>query len=653
MAKGSGEIVIAGRRHNIGWPVTNFMDDGSWNGHSESCINPSHTCEGGKIPFAQYRSPAQRAAGAAAVPRTKRYRLRKAWSPTYLKQFVIHLDGCRNARDCFNVLHNERGLSCHFLIDNDGHIYQTIDIAHCAFHAANLNETSIGVELANRGDAKKYPNFYRSNEIKRDLVSCTIHGHKYLAYGFTEQQYQAMGKLGIALAKLLPNIKLEFPRSGDGKPASSLIKDFTAFQGYVGHYHIEMQKWDPGPWDWQKFMRLVSGRRSFPVGLNERAGKIEMPTDEAELAQAAELYYANNEQTGDGGGYFPVGPWKPHRLWHSGIHLHADENARVHAPLKGFVVAARMAPYSDTIGSTNFVLIRHDEAVGNEKLSFYSLYFHLAPEAPDDKNAPKWIASEGYGDPEPGTTVVLDPPQPVQAGDVIGRVGLAGPEGLREAQLHFEIFMDKRVPKALDPDGAWKFVDGSSDGIFCRNEDIIKSIDRRKKDGVFTTEELNDYYRGGDGAEMRSVVAYHVSEWSEKANWETELAGSGAAGDLKEMGLKPAQVKELVEAQILPTLWWTDSVAESLKIPRDARVFTYHPIGFLVWLQKHLAAAKADEFVKAATADDIRTAKAGTALDDRESNGDDMINEDDLAAKDDGPELELEDMIKGYGDEKY
>jgi hypothetical protein len=31
-----------------------------------------------------------------------------------VKQFVIHHDGCTSADMCFNVLHNERRLSCRF-----------------------------------------------------------------------------------------------------------------------------------------------------------------------------------------------------------------------------------------------------------------------------------------------------------------------------------------------------------------------------------------------------------------------------------------------------------------------------------------------------------------------------------------------------------
>mmetsp|Transcript_5187 Transcript_5187/g.17138 ORF Transcript_5187/g.17138 Transcript_5187/m.17138 type:complete len:236 (+) Transcript_5187:186-893(+) len=38
-------------------------------------------------------------------------------------QVVIHYDGCGTARRCFKVLHDERTLSCHFIIDIDGTVY--------------------------------------------------------------------------------------------------------------------------------------------------------------------------------------------------------------------------------------------------------------------------------------------------------------------------------------------------------------------------------------------------------------------------------------------------------------------------------------------------------------------------------------------------
>src|SRR5205085_2420386 len=109
-----------------------------------------------------------------------------------VRQVVVHLDGCRDSRMCFDVLQNEHGLSVHFMVDNDGTIYQTLDLVECAFHAAGVNETSVGIEVANRGDAARFANFYRE---ARPTVSCKVHGQEFLAYDFTKAQYDAMIRL--------------------------------------------------------------------------------------------------------------------------------------------------------------------------------------------------------------------------------------------------------------------------------------------------------------------------------------------------------------------------------------------------------------------------------------------------------------------------
>jgi N-acetylmuramoyl-L-alanine amidase. len=45
--------------------------------------------------------------------------------PIYL--LVLHFDGCRSSRQCYDVL-VERGLSAHLMIDQDGTIYQALDL---------------------------------------------------------------------------------------------------------------------------------------------------------------------------------------------------------------------------------------------------------------------------------------------------------------------------------------------------------------------------------------------------------------------------------------------------------------------------------------------------------------------------------------------
>jgi len=65
--------------------------------------------------------------------------------PTF---FVNHWDVCLSSESCHKVLKN-RGISVHFLIDNDGTIYQTMDTQHGAWHAggSKWNHKSIGVEI--------------------------------------------------------------------------------------------------------------------------------------------------------------------------------------------------------------------------------------------------------------------------------------------------------------------------------------------------------------------------------------------------------------------------------------------------------------------------------------------------------------------------
>src|SRR5262249_41968790 len=66
-------------------------------------------------------------------------------------QFVIHFDARGTSRRCFQVLHDQRGLSVQFLLDLDGTIYQTLDVKEAAWHATIANNRSIGIEIANIG----------------------------------------------------------------------------------------------------------------------------------------------------------------------------------------------------------------------------------------------------------------------------------------------------------------------------------------------------------------------------------------------------------------------------------------------------------------------------------------------------------------------
>src|SRR5207244_12790172 len=121
--------------------------------------------------------------------------------------------------------------------------------------------------------------------IQRQIVPCEVNGERYVAFEFTRAQLDAMVALGKALAHHLPNIKLDYPQSSPGiqswktldptDPTGAKLR--RSYSGYIGHFHITTQKWDPGPFDFKAHLGKVAGRRSFPVGLHALADRADLP----------------------------------------------------------------------------------------------------------------------------------------------------------------------------------------------------------------------------------------------------------------------------------------------------------------------------------------------------------------------------------------
>jgi len=93
-------------------------------------------------------------------------KINKAYTPYFEKRkinlFVNHWDVCLDSTTCAKVLNN-RGVSVHFCIDNDGTIYQLLDTNHAAWHGSSrkVNHRSIGVEIAN-AYYPKYQSWYEN-----------------------------------------------------------------------------------------------------------------------------------------------------------------------------------------------------------------------------------------------------------------------------------------------------------------------------------------------------------------------------------------------------------------------------------------------------------------------------------------------------------
>ncbi len=301
------EIVAAGKYIHTGTPVVLWTDPGGYDAYRvERRFSP--------LDESDWKTSNEKVRD---LDMPNRYNMRKSgltpeeiervrgggWDlPTLqsnVDQFVIHFDVCGTSRQCFKVLHDLRCLSVHFMLDLDGTIYQTLDLKERAWHATTSNSRSIGIEIANMGAyssptnsrlAEWYkkeadgevritipeqfgdggirtPNFV-GHPARNEPVNGVIQGKDLWQYDFTPQQYRALTHLVAALCATFPKIKCDYPRDAEGKLITRKLDapELEKYEGVLGHYHIQLNKTDPGPaLDWDK---VIGGARKL-TGAND------------------------------------------------------------------------------------------------------------------------------------------------------------------------------------------------------------------------------------------------------------------------------------------------------------------------------------------------------------------------------------------------
>lgn len=286
-ARRGQEIAICGELVSIGTPVVLWYDEG---GYSAYRTAPCFSEQGAR--GLRYR-PGRAVENPRWQAELEAHGVARADLERIVDQLVIHYDACGLARTCFRVLHDERQLSAHFLLDLDGTIYQTLDLAEQAWHARQANPRSIGVEIANLGavspnSVSKLDVWYVRDErgtrvllpgelgdggvrtpgfvarpAREERVRGMLNGETLEQYDLTNEQYEALAKLTAGLVQSFPRLTLSVPRGADGGVrAEALDEDeLAAYQGLLGHCHVTRDKLDPGPaFDWE--------------GLLERAGEL-------------------------------------------------------------------------------------------------------------------------------------------------------------------------------------------------------------------------------------------------------------------------------------------------------------------------------------------------------------------------------------------
>ncbi len=299
------EIVVAGRFiHTGGARVVTWLDPGGYDGYRvERRFSPLDQADWQKSKAAvqDLETPNRYNLRRAGLTDAEVERVRGGgWDlPTLRRvvdQFVLHYDVCGTSRQCFQVLHDLRGLSVHFLLDLDGTIYQTLDVKERAWHATTSNSRSVGIEIANMGaygrnEKNPFAEWYTrdaqgtrltiparfgdgglrtKNFVGRparpDPIAGVIQGQELIQYDFTPQQYDALIKLTATLCKALPRIKCDYPHDAAGRLIPHQLPDdqLRGYEGVLGHFHIQTNKTDPGPafqWDY------VIGRARKLMGL--------------------------------------------------------------------------------------------------------------------------------------------------------------------------------------------------------------------------------------------------------------------------------------------------------------------------------------------------------------------------------------------------
>ncbi len=289
-------ILLAGVEVPIGAPVVTWRHPRGFDGYQETCAfrpealpqRPAPGCDEPRRYAARRNLPAPVAEVVAA----------RGFSPdlaaVVLDQVVLHYDVAWTSKNCFKVLHDLRGLSCHFLLDVDGTLYQTLDLTERARHAGSANDRSIGIEIAHPGPleltqglAARYTRDERGvrfdlgrlaadprtpgfvvRPARPDPIRAEVQGRTYTQYDFTDAQYRTLTRLLVALHRALPRIRLDAPRDAAGNIRTAVLspEEQASFSGLLGHYHVSAHKQDPGPaFDWERV--LTESRR-----LASRAG---------------------------------------------------------------------------------------------------------------------------------------------------------------------------------------------------------------------------------------------------------------------------------------------------------------------------------------------------------------------------------------------
>lgn len=116
-----------------------------------------------------------------------------------------------------------------------------VDLA--ARHARWANQTSVGIEIANPIDLSANKAGFARDIVEEGKPHTGQQLWRYL--GFTQAQKEMIAKLVPTICDTV-GIPKRLPRDGSGEVYKDLMPEPHQYQGVLGHYHLQLDKVDPG-----------------------------------------------------------------------------------------------------------------------------------------------------------------------------------------------------------------------------------------------------------------------------------------------------------------------------------------------------------------------------------------------------------------------
>ena len=181
-----------------------------------------------------------------------------------IKFFVNHWDASLSAASTTRIL-DRRNLSVHFCIDNDGTIFQLVDMQHAAKHAGRANRKSVGVEISNAYYLKYQRTYKRRGFGERPVIrDATVHGVKLPPFtGFYPVQIEALKALWVAVSEAT-DIPLECPLDENNELVTRVDARCVqgTFEGFINHYNLSRKKIDCAGLELDKLLQEIKDEKA-------------------------------------------------------------------------------------------------------------------------------------------------------------------------------------------------------------------------------------------------------------------------------------------------------------------------------------------------------------------------------------------------------